>query len=249
MVWLVLGFAFPLPLDAQQNLHGRILGLVVEQENGKPIEGVEVRLRGLDFVRVSDERGRFVFETVPPGARVLEVSHLSYRVRTDSILLPPEETLEIQVSLSPDPIPLDPILVSIRSKVLESSGFFRRKEQGLSGVLLTRAEIQDRRPSRLTDLFISMPGVRMANRDGVLGPVVVFPRGNLLGGGAESCYPAIWLDGVLTTEVDVDNISPETVEGIEVYQGAGAPLRFSTDCGAIIIWTYIPVKRGGGRGE
>ena len=234
------------PVGGQQVLHGRVLGQIVEQEKGTPLEGAEVRLRGLDLIRISDERGRFLFEVVPPGPRVLEVSHLSYRVRTDSIFVPPEETLEVQVSLSPDPIPLDPILVSIRSKVLETSGFFRRKGQGLSGVLLTREEIQDRRPLRLTDLFVSIPGVRMANRDGVLGPVVVFPRGNLLGGGEDTCYPAIWIDGILTTEVDMDIISPEMVEGIEVYQGAGAPLRFSTDCGAVIIWTHVPVKRAGG---
>ncbi len=247
-VGFLSAICLPGTLAGQQVLHGRVLGQVVEQGKSSPIQGVHLRLRGLDLVRVSDGRGRFVFESVPPGPRVLEVSHLSYRVRTDSILVPPEEILEVQISLSPDPIPLDPIVVSIRSKVLETSGFFRRREQGLSGVLLTREQILDRRPTRLTDLFVSMPGVRLANRDGVLGPVVVFPRGNLLRGGEDTCYPAIWVDGVLTTEVDMDNISPETVEGLEVYQGAGAPLRFSTDCGAVIIWTHVPVKRGGGPG-
>ena len=95
-------------------------------------------------------------------------------------------------------------------------------------------------------VFVSIPGVRLANRDGVLGPVVVFPRGKLLDEGTDTCYPAVWLDGVLTNMIDLDDVSPQTVEGLEVYQGAGAPLRFSTDCGAIIIWTQVPVKRGRG---
>ena len=233
-------------LDAQQVLHGRIVGVVVDQEDGSPIEGVEVGLRGLPLVRVTDSRGRFAMESVPPGPRVLEFSHLGFRVRTDSIVLPPEETLEVKVTMTPDPIPLDPILVSVRSKVLEVNGFFRRREQGLSGVHLTKEQIAERRPSNLTDLFSSIPGARLANRDGVVGPVVVFPRGKLLGGGSETCYPAIWLDGVLTPGMELDQISPYSVEGIEVYQGAGAPLRFSTDCGAIIVWTQVPVKRGKG---
>ncbi len=233
-------------LHAQQVLHSRIIGVVVDQEDGKPIEGVEVGLRGLSMVRVTDARGKFEMESVPPGAMVLEFSHLGFRVRTDSIVLPPEETLEVRVTMTPDPIPLDPILVSVRSKVLEVNGFFRRREQGLSGVHLTKEQIAERRPSNLTDLFSSIPGARLANRDGVVGPVVVFPRGKLLGGGTETCYPAIWLDGVLTPGMEIDQISPYSVEGIEVYQGAGAPLRFSTDCGAIIVWTQVPVKRGRG---
>jgi hypothetical protein len=233
-------------LHAQQVLHSRIIGVVVDQEDGKPIEGVEVGLRGLSMVRVTDARGKFEMESVPPGAMVLEFSHLGFRVRTDSIVLPPEETLEVRVTMTPDPIPLDPILVSVRSKVLEVNGFFRRREQGLSGVHLTKEQIAERRPSNLTDLFSSIPGARLANRDGVVGPVVVFPRGKLLGGGTETCYPAIWLDGVLTPGMELDQISPYSVEGIEVYQGAGAPLRFSTDCGAIIVWTQVPVKRGRG---
>ena len=177
-------WGFPVGLASQQILHGRILGTVVDQVEGEAISGVEVRLRGMSEPRISDTRGTFVFDRVPPGFHVLEVSHLSYRVRTDSILVPPEETLEIVVTLSPDPIPLDPIRVSVRSKVLEASGFFQRRAQGLSGVHLTRAEIEERRPHRVSDLFASVPGARLANRDGVLGPVVVFPRGKLVGGEA-----------------------------------------------------------------
>jgi hypothetical protein len=180
---------------------------------------------------------------VPPGPRVLEVSHLSYRVRTDSLFLPPEETLEITVSLVAEPVPMDPLVVTVRSRVLEVGGFYQRREQGLSGTFLTREQIQERRPTRLTDLFVSIPGARLGERDGVVGPVVVFPRGTLVGGGSETCSPHIWLDGVLVRTLELDHVNPDHVEGLEVYRGAGAPLRFSTDCGAIVIWTHVPEKR------
>jgi hypothetical protein len=236
----------PGELAAQRELHGRVIGLVVDQIEGRGIAGVEVRLRSLAEPTESGSRGTFAFDRVPPGWHVLEFSHLSYRVRTDSILVPPEETLEVRVTLTPEPIALDPIRVSVRSKVLETSGFFRRRAQGLSGTHLTRSDIEERRPMRVTDLFASVPGARLANRDGVLGPIVVFPRGKLMGGGTATCFPAVWLDGVLTNIVDLDQISVETMEGIEIYQGAGTPIRFNSDCGAIIIWTRVPEKRGRG---
>lgn len=228
------------PLAAQEVLPGRIVGRVVDQDKGTPVEGAELRIRGTGLLRVSDRLGKFEFEAVPVGARVLEVSHLSYRVRTDSLQVLPQRTLEVTVMLSPDPLLLEPLVVSVRSKVLEASGFYLRREQGLSGVLLTREQIQERNPARFTDLFVSIPGVRLAHRDGVGGSAVVFPRGNLMDG--ETCFPDVWVDGIITTIVDLDQFNPDQVEGLEVYQGAGTPLRYNSPCGAILIWTHIPVR-------
>jgi hypothetical protein len=243
----LLGIAGPILLSlagaslaAQEVLPGRVIGRVVDHDRGNPVEGAELRIRGTGLSRVSDRLGRFEFESVPAGARVLEVTHLSYRVRTDSLRVLSEETLEVTVILSPDPLLLDPLVVSVRSKVLEASGFYLRREQGLSGVLLTREQILERNPARFTDLFVSIPGARVAHRDGVGGSVVVFPRGNLMDG--ETCFPDVWVDGIITTIVDLDLFNPDQVEGLEVYQGAGTPLRYNSACGAILIWTHVPIK-------
>lgn len=238
-----LAFLFlivPVTLGAQEELPGRILGRVVDQEKGDPVEGAELRIRGTGLMRISDARGRFEFDRVPGGAHVLEVSHLAFRVRTDSIQVLPGATLELAVGLTADPVLLEPLLVTVRSRVLEANGFYSRREQGLSGLLLTREQIEERRPARLTDLFVSIPGVRLAHRDGVGASVVLFPRGNLMEG--ETCYPDVWVDGVITTIIDLDQFHPDQVEGLEVYQGAGTPLRYNSACGAILIWTHVPVK-------
>lgn len=237
---LVIPFVPGAPLSAQEGLPGRIVGRLVDHDKGNPVEGAELRIRGTGLTRVSDRNGRFEFESVPAGTRVLEVSHLSYRVRTDSLQVLPEQTLEVTVALSPDPLLLDPLVVSVRSRVLEASGFYTRREQGLSGVLLTREQIEERNPARFTDLFVSIPGARIAHRDGVGGSAVVFPRGNLMDG--ETCFPDVWVDGIITTIVDLDQFNPDQVEGLEVYQGAGTPLRYNSPCGAILIWTHVPVK-------
>ncbi|MFC1661914.1 carboxypeptidase-like regulatory domain-containing protein [Gemmatimonadota bacterium] len=230
---------------SQQTLSGRIIGRVVDHEKGTPIPDAELRIRGTGLLRVSGPGGRFVFEDVPSGPRVLEVTHLSYWVRTDSIRVIGDETLEVEIQLAPDPLPLEPLVVSIRSKVLETSGFYRRRDQGLSGTMFVREDIEERNPSRLTDLFHSIPGVRVVQRDGVAGPVVVVPRGKLLDGGTDSCYPPIWMDGIVTNILDMDLINPDHIEGLEVYVGARTPLRYNSDCGAILVWTRVPVKRGG----
>jgi len=58
----------------------------------------------------------------------------------------------------------------------------------------------------------------------------------------ETCFPDVWVDGIITTIVDLDQFNPDQVEGLEVYQGAGTPLRYNSPCGAILIWTHVPVK-------
>jgi len=241
---LLLLLVRPVTLGAQEESAGRVMGRVLDQENGDPVEGAELRIRGTGLMRISDARGRFEFETVPTGTLVLEVAHLAFRVRTDSIQVLPGATLELDVGLAADPVLLEPLLVTVRSRVLEANGFYSRREQGLSGLLLTREQIEERRPARLTDLFVSIPGVRLAHRDGVGASVVLFPRGNLMEG--ETCYPDVWVDGVITTIIDLDQFHPDQVEGLEVYQGAGTPLRYNSACGAILIWTHVPVK---GRGR
>lgn len=242
-----LTFAGPSSAHGQVELSGRIVGRIVDQEKGSPIKDAEIRIRGTDRITVTGPGGRFLLQGVPSGPRVLEVSHLSYRVRTDSILVVGDETLEVEVSLAPDPLPLDPLVVSLRSKVLETSGFYRRRDQGLSGFMFSREKLEERNLSRLTDLFHTIPGVRVVQRDGVAGPVVEVPRGRLLDGGTETCQPPIWMDGIVTSMIDIDQINPDHVEGLEVYVGARTPLRFNSVCGAILIWTRVPVKRGRGR--
>jgi len=245
LVALVLGPALfhAVPLHAQAATGGRVMGRVVEQGRGTPIRDVELRILGTTLTRTTDSGGRFLFERIPPGPQVLVVTQLGYRTRSDSVQVLQDETLELVVPLAPEPLPLDPLVVSVRSKVLEAAGFYRRREQGLSGVLISREQIEARGPVRLSDLFVGVPGMRLIQRDGVVGPVVVSPRGNLLGSG--TCFPAVWLDGVITTVVDLDDIHPNQVEGLEIYQGAGAPLRYSNPCGAILIWTRVPIRRGG----
>lgn len=240
----VPGLPQAVPLHAQTAAGGRVVGQVVEQRRGTPIRDVELRIQGTSLVRTTDSGGRFLFEAVPPGLRVLEVSHMGYQARLDSIQVLPDETLELLVSLAPEPLALDPLVVSVRSKVLEAAGFYRRRTQGLSGFHITRDQIEARGSVRLSDLFVGVPGLQLAQRDGVMGPVLVSPRGTLLGSG--TCTPSVWLDGVLTTIIDLDDIHPNQVEGMEIYRGAGTPLRFNDPCGAILIWTRALIRRGGG---
>ncbi len=59
------------------------------------------------------------------------------------------------------------------------------------------------------------------------------------------CEPAVYVDGLVYYDqlgsvriTDFNFLSPEVIEGIEVFTGLAAPARFDSDgCGVVLIWT------------
>jgi hypothetical protein len=63
----------------------------------------------------------------------------------------------------------------------------------------------------------------------------------------KECMPYIWLDGVLSRGMEVDELPSSTVEAMELYTYMSTvPVEFQSvggntnACGTIVIWTRIP---------
>ena len=61
-----------------------------------------------------------------------------------------------------------------------------------------------------------------------------------------NCTPDVWLDGQRVKGLEVDELLPQDIEAMELYETiAGLPFEFtppdaSVPCGTIVIWTRIP---------
>ena len=223
--------------DGQPPRTGRILGLVIDGESRRGIEGVEVRVG--DRMVVSNGRGRFLLEGLHTGSATLVTRLIGYETRRDSIFLPEEEAVDVVIPLARDPVDLAPIRVEVRSHVLERQGFYGRRESGYAGHFITRESLLERNPRDLSELLGPLPGVRLM-RSGIAGFMVVFERAiSIRGGGL--CEPALFLDGVKSQIRIYDTIlDPAHVEGVEVYTGATIPGRYNDPCGAVLVWTRVP---------
>ena len=214
-----------------------VVGQVLDGENGRPIAGASLLLGDRAFT--SDERGRFFVDGLAPGPAWLVTQMLGYAARTDSLAVPPEDLLRVVIPMARDPIELEPVAVTIRSRILEMRGFYERQEGGFSGHMFTRRDITDRDPRNMTELIGMLPGVRILQA-GIEGPRVVFDRAISLAG-RPVCEPSLFLDGVKSQIRIYDLIlDPEHLEGVEVYTGAGVPGRYNDPCGAILVWTRVP---------
>jgi hypothetical protein len=236
-------------VDAQVHLHGR----VIDDASEEPIAGatvtlVDTRGRRLDR-RVTDGSGGFHFE-IDRGRNVrLLAERVGYRRTTT----PPFDlggylALRVEVRMDVDAVLLAPLEVIARSRTTPSptlAGFEARRTSGV-GWYLSREEIQRRGSiQRVSDLLLAAPGLQVSRR-------VVFM------GRAASCPAQLYVDGfhinrslrstvgrrsVSTSEMfPIDDlVTPDAVEGIEVYNGLSrVPPEFLTPeaaCGVVAIWT------------
>jgi hypothetical protein len=216
--------------------HSEIVGRVVEYDTGRPVTAATVRLRGTPLTQITPPDGKFKFASVPPGAYEVDVQHVGYRTVNDSVVLEMGTNMDVTVRLAPNVIPLDPLVITVRSLTLERYGFYERQQRGL-GSYITRDEIERRPPILASELLRSVAGIRLVRRSAGVGFAPV-GRGN--------CGFRYVLNGArVGPGFEIDDIAPEWIEAIEVYRGPSTlPVEFTpftndvrASCGVIVIWT------------
>lgn len=228
-----------LPARAQQGVQGgAVLAGRVVDEDGRAVEDADVSLEGTRLMAVTDDHGRFRLEPVPVGTWEIVVQRIGYVTRTDTLDVPDGVAMELELAVAVDAVPVQGIVVSVRSLLLESRGFYDRQRQGFRGVFMDRPAIENRAPLYVADLFRSIPGVEVVN-----GSRLIMSQSVNFSDGGRGCEPSLWLDGVRSGLRNYDYIKPDHIEGIEVYTGGGAPGKYNDLCGTVVIWTRLILRR------
>jgi hypothetical protein len=209
--------------------NGNLVGQVVDQESGRPVDGVEIRLLPTEQTATADAQGRFEIEDITSGALQIELRRIGYEPRIDTIAAFPGVTLELTISMAARPIVLEPMVVTVRSRHLEAAGFYRRARSAAGGRQFTREDIERRNAFELTQMFDVIPSVR-AERDGFGDWVLRSTRG-------DRCELSVWIDGMRTPGFDINTYPVDWVEAMEVYVGAFVPGEYYDPCGVVLIWT------------
>jgi TonB family protein len=230
----------PAVLAAQEG----VVSGAVRDSGGVAIVGAEVTLVELGLQSFTDAEGGFRLPGVRPGPATLRVRRLGYRPVTAPVAVTAGGSVEIPVVLERIPQNLQPVVVEAgrreyRGRMAE---FYMRRDRGM-GTFFTYEDIARRNPMRLSDLFRTVPGLRVSQNR--MGENVVTMRGN-------RCTPLIWLDGTpaSTGYLNPDYFEPLSFEGIEIYTGpASVPpqlmgVRGLGSCGVIALWTKLPEPRG-----
>jgi hypothetical protein len=133
-----------------------------------------------------------------------------------------------------------------RDAGLDKVGFTQRKRSGF-GYFLSGDDITKRAPNLLTDVFRTIPGLRVTPSGT---DYVVESARNAMGG----CV-RYWVDGAMWEAVfpgDVDRLMPPwEIGAMEVYNGSSVPAPFqmagNSSCTAIVIWSKFRLNPPPGR--
>ena len=238
-----------------------VRGTLVDDATGEALAGATVvistnRGRWQRSVR-TDGVGGWRFESVAAGPYRLRSTRLGYREVAGDVAVAGDSLLEVHIRMSAEAVVLAPLTVVARQEPQVSpvlQGFYARLRRG-PGRFVTRAEIEERQPSRVSDLLRGIPNLTVGASRGS-------PTGGVLSRGSASgrCSVVVFVDGMRlnvptpsargpqNSPVPIDDyVHPLDVEGVEIYRGeSDTPAEFATrwvSCGTVVIWT----RRGGRR--
>jgi hypothetical protein len=220
---------------------------VVRGERDRPIADAQVHLFGTSRVARTNAQGEFRLADIPTGTQGLEVIALGYAPRRFRAEIS-ATTEPMTVTMSKFAAMLDSIRVTAR-RVASGRRYSefdeRERSRRLVGQFFTEEDIEKKHPFLTSDLLRQIRGfavavgpdgkVMVGQNRGVYTLRGMLPGGNSSGGGGRAC-PTIFVDGV-ESALELNEIPPSWIHGIEVYQQGEAPAKYSTFCGAILIWT------------
>ncbi len=230
---LVALLGLPAPLTAQAVLTGRI----IHDSTRAGIADAEVLIPSTKARTATDSRGRFTLPGLPPGVAEVIVRKIGFRPVKIRTLVFRLDTLDVEVRMMPTVVELEPIVVTAAAVPRGMEPFAERRFKGL-GSFIDAAQLRKSDDRLLADLLRGVSGVRISpGRNNEF--YAISNRAN--------CMMAVWMDGARVYTAgsgfpfDLNQISPNQIEGIEIYRGSSeTPIELSgqnIDCGTIVLWT------------
>lgn len=240
---LMAGISAGAPLGAQV-----VTGRVLDQDTDSVVDGVEVLLLarggGEVLARAATGRdGRFALRAPMSGIYLIRSTRLGYRsVSSPQIDLLRADSLDVEIRMSVDAIPLAPLTVVARRESeafdprLERRGYYDRRarygKRGSGMGFATFLEAEDIRDSALD--------VEDAIRD-VSGIDVSWRGRQAVITGRRGCRVRLFIDGTRVGNSSPSEwVAPSSVVAIEIYPGQMVPVEYLTlgrPCGVVAIWT------------
>lgn len=205
-----------------------VTGTVTSKDDGQPMPGVTVRVKGSTVGSQTNAAGKFSV-SVPAGTKALEFYFIGF-LRTE-IAIPGNNTMF--VALSSDTRQLGEVVVSAGGLSV------KRGQQGYASTTLKPELITQSKAINVgSALSGKVAGLQVNTVSSGVNPTVrLVLRGNrsLLGNN----QALIVLDNIIVPNAILGNINPEDIDDIQVLNGPGAAALYGSDAsnGALVITT------------
>jgi len=244
LVAVALGATTPIASARAQSKSAALVGSIRDAA-GHPIDNADVAVESMHALARTDSAGRFQLRSLDPARVTVTIRRLGFDPESFDFTLHAMTDDSVAVTMQQNVQLLDAMksnaALSHHFAALED--FYKRRSHGTGGSFLTRAEIERRNTTVLSEVLRDVPGVRILRGGGSRQSGVRFASSSTR---SQVCMPNVWIDGQLARNTEVDEIPANDVEAMELYPGPSTtPMQFSQQatsyaCGAIVIWTRLP---------
>jgi len=238
-------------------------GRVVSATDGTPISGADVWVISSQQRVETDSAGAFRLVGLIPGPQLLQIRHVGFQLRRDTVTIRPGVDSAYSFALTPGVAQLDTMrTIAGEQKYLSPMlrGFEERRLSGAGGHFISDSVLRRNENSQLTNVITSrIPGLMLgesrmivSSRKQCKGPVLLHSANDKCShGGAPDCFVSVFIDGVLrysarmaeqgARPIDLNHESVSNFAGVEYYADNGtAPAGMHSDdegCGSVWLWT------------
>jgi hypothetical protein len=213
----------------------RVSGHVVDASSNEAVGDVEVWLRGTSFHTITGPEGQFRFGSVPPGTYTMFARRLGYGTKHDTLEVPSEQTLSVEMRIDTRPIEIAPVTVTVESRPIT--------QRAMGGLVIDRAKIDEVR-GRVRDAADilqaqHLPGIIVRRRnDG--STCVGYMPGQVRMMFNSGCVPmVIFINDVRATNTDLAlQLPPDAIERIVLYRPVEAGNLYGLGSGNGILAIY-----------
>ncbi|HEX5072486.1 MAG TPA: DUF2012 domain-containing protein [Gemmatimonadaceae bacterium] len=216
---------------------GRVRGRV-NAVTGRPVSGARVTVWGTGLETVTSADGEFTLGNLPEGTHTLEARAVGFAPSRQPVDIVRGTRGATEVELANLAITLDTVKVfAQRVYPAPFAGDFERRRRMGGGRFFDEKEIEERKPTLLTDLIRTIPGIRVVPTIwGGVEPVM----------GPGHCRPDLIIDG--SRQINDPTFPFNTLvwanelRAVEVYTNplkVPAEFHSGSGCGAIVVWTEI----------
>jgi hypothetical protein len=221
-----------LPVDSTATLAGR----VVSAMTGGRLANARVVLVKSGYGAFTDSAGAFRIPNVPAGLDTVEVSLLGYASAKAPLVLQKGATTTATFSLSQTVLKVEELHVEVKraADLGKLSQFEEHANHGL-GFYITPQMIEKRHAEHPSDLLRMVPGLEV-------GPYQMGHANVRVVRATLNCNPPIYVDGILSPSLQIDDLNRDDIMAIEVYRGPSeTPAQYEqgrNNCGAVVVWTH-----------
>ncbi|WP_321334730.1 TonB-dependent receptor [uncultured Bacteroides sp.] len=186
----------------------RVTGVVTSEEDGLPVVGASILVKGTSVGTITDVDGNFTLSNIPGSAKTLQISYIG--MQTQEVAIKPT----LKVVLKSDAKVLDEVIIVAYGQQKKSSF------TGSAGVVNSE-KLSERVVSNITNAVSGqIAGVQSVNNSGQPGSsATIRIRG--IGSMSSSNAPLYVVDGV-PYDSDISAINPQDIESMTVLKDASA---------------------------